>query len=96
MFFFFLSTFSLPYVVFYFCSRGPPPPSASMAGKPPADDGDQGNVMIWKAKVTALEEQLIENARKFAGQLSQVKLKLMEAEMGGGDSDDSDGGSGSD
>ena len=75
----------------------PPPPSgtpggmASAAGKMNESGAEEsGSAAIWKAKAKALEEQLVENARMFAGQLSQVKLQLMEAEMGGGSSDESD------
>ena len=81
-------------------AAAPPPPSgAPPAGAPPAaaakkkEEGGKGeeasgDVMVWQAKVKALEEQLVENARKFAGQLAQVKLQLMEAETGGGSSDE--------
>ena len=76
----------------------PPPPGqpASTFPDPPKPDGaskdgggdETGSAAVWKAKAKALEEQLVENARGFATQLAQVKLKLMEAEMGGGSSDD--------
>lgn len=70
----------------------PAPPSDAPPDKPPAapPDGDNGSIMVWQAKVKALEEQLIENAKKFAAELAGVKLKLMEAEMGGGSDSDED------
>jgi hypothetical protein len=57
------------------------------------------------ATIKALEEQMIENAVSFANDLSELKTKIFEYEMGGGgggsdddddDDDDDSGGGGND
>lgn len=42
------------------------------------------------AAISALESQLVENARGFAKQISDLKIKVMEASNGMGDDDDED------
>ncbi len=56
---------------------GAPSPSPSVKG---AKD----------ARIQALQEQLVANAKEFAAQISKLKLDIMQAEMGGGGEGDSD------
>ena len=54
--------------------------------------GDGGkSAEVWQLRCTKLQEQLITNAKSFAGELSKVKLDLMQAQLGGGSDSDSDG-----
>ena len=46
------------------------------------------SVVAYKTRCKTLQEQLINNAKSFAGELSKVKLDLMQAELGGSDSDE--------
>merc|ERR1712224_1054598 len=75
-------------------SGAPPVPNAAGAeGKTKTDLPSSGADAGKDAKIKALEEQMVANAKGFAAQISDLKLKLMQAEMGGGggsDDDDSD------
>ena len=42
------------------------------------------------ARIQALQEQLVANAKGFAAQISKLKLDIMQAEMGGGGGSDDD------
>ena len=73
---------------------GPSPAGDSdkSGGDPPPDGGKGGGSDAKDARIQALEEQLVENAKEFAAQISKLKLDIMQAEMGGGggDSDEDD------
>ena len=63
----------------------------STESAPASEEGAAGTGSEAKdARIKALEEQLVQNAKEFAAQISKLKLDIMNAEMGGGDDDDDD------
>jgi len=72
-------------------SRGEtePPPKKSTDDKPAKNSSTSSkSVEALKTRCVMLRKQLVGNAKSFAGELSKVKLDLMQAEVGGGSDDD--------
>ena len=67
-----------------------PPVKAPAEATQKGDAASGADAAAKDAKISALEEQLVENARAFAAQMADLKMKLMEAELGAGDSDSDD------